>query len=165
MTSLLRARWLQVTFASCVALCGCSGDDEPAPIPETSDGSAECAVIGELCHESDSGSGDAHDCHETGHIGDGAVCLSAFADCVALCVPEDDDGDAGGSQADAHCAALGELCHPVDDHDGPLHECHELGHENDAAACAKAFEACSTQCLAARETLEAEGAGGAAQHH
>ncbi|HYP87491.1 MAG TPA: hypothetical protein VEQ59_05045, partial [Polyangiaceae bacterium] len=59
----------------------------------------------------------------------------------------------------------GELCHAVDDHDGPLHACHELGHENDAEQCAAAFDDCSAQCLAAREALEeapapVAGAGG-----
>ncbi|HYQ15816.1 MAG TPA: hypothetical protein VEQ58_08665 [Polyangiaceae bacterium] len=163
--------------ASCFFFAACGDDDDDdhhhvtatagaAGEPSTSDGSAECAVIGELCHEADSGSGAAHDCHEVGHVADGAACLSSFDGCVKTCV-DDGDGDAD-ADADPRCAALGELCHPVDDHDGPLHACHELGHENDAEGCAAAFDDCAAQCLAAREALEeatppsgGAGAGGA----
>jgi hypothetical protein len=139
---------------------GCSDNDDPVVAGaggETSEasGAAECEVVGELCHEADTGSGVAHDCHELAHHGQGAACLESFASCIDSCVP-DDDGD-----KDPHCAALGELCHPVDDKDGPLHECHELGHVNDAEACAASFDDCTTKCLAAREALEEADSGGA----
>jgi hypothetical protein len=156
-----------VLGASGLMFSGCGDDDDDRLAatpgaggePSATDGSAECAVIGELCHEADSGSGAGHECHNVGHEADGAACLAAFAGCVSTCVGDDDDG----SGSDPHCAALGELCHAVDDHDGPLHACHELGHENDAEQCAAAFDDCSAQCLAAREALEeapAAGAGG-----
>jgi len=127
----------------------------------SSDGSAECAVLGELCHEADTGPGPAHECHEVGHEGEGAACLAQFASCTRTCVPEAAGG--AGSGIDPRCAALGELCHPVDDKTGPLHECHELGHDGEARACAAAFADCATRCLAAREALEtsAGGTGGA----
>jgi len=127
-----------------------------------SDGAVECAVLGELCHEADTGSGPAHDCHEVGHEREGTQCLLAFADCARTCVPESAGG--AGSGIDPHCATLGELCHPVDDETGPLHECHEVGHDGDASACAAAFADCAARCLAARDALETEtpqgGAGG-----
>jgi hypothetical protein len=149
---------------------GCSGDAEDAPAlgagGETSaaSGASECKVLGELCHASDTGSGDAHECHEMAHRGDGAACLESFASCVDTCVPS----EVAGVEKDPRCAALGELCHPVDDDDGPLHECHELGHVNDPEICAASFDGCATRCLAALAELEAEaehGSGGAPGGH
>ena len=129
---------------------------------EHGEGAVICEVIGELCHAADTGSGPAHDCHEVGHVGNAEGCAEAFDGCIALCTGDDEGtGGAGGSGPvpDAHCAALGELCHGVDDGDGPLHDCHEVGHVGNAAGCAEAFDDCATQCLAAHEALE-EGAGG-----
>lgn len=118
-------------------------------------GEAQCRVLGELCHEADTGSGPAHECHELGHVNDAAACVEGFSGCVETCV----EGSAGEEPL---CAALGELCHAVDDETGPLHECHELGHVNDAAVCAAEFDRCAELCLAAREELEhGHGAGGA----
>jgi hypothetical protein len=164
-----------VAVVSLFAFAGCGDDDDSSPGTAgtashggtggsstanggADDGSVECQVIGELCHEADSSTGPAHDCHEVGHEGDGAACLSEFASCVATCVPSE---GAGGAGPDPRCAALGELCHPVDDETGPLHDCHELGHENDGEKCATLFHDCSLLCLAAREGLEA-GMGGTA---
>jgi len=118
----------------------------------------ECRVLGTLCHEADTGSGDAHECHELGHEGDGEACGKGFADCIGTCVE-------GSADKEPLCAALGELCHEVDDQDGPLHECHELGHVNDKDTCAKEFDHCATICLDARKQLEAgEGGAGGAGH-
>jgi hypothetical protein len=132
------------------------------------DGAQTCQVIGELCHEADTGSGPGHECHELGHEGHAEACAAGFRDCIAICVQDDDAGaagaGAGGSAAgsDPYCAALGELCHPVDDSDGPLHECHEVGHIGNPAHCAAEFDRCAALCLAAREELETgvDGAGG-----
>ena len=178
---------LGVSAASfALAFAGCS-DDEPvvvgsgagaghggqahagAPSGGASDGALTCEVIGELCHEADTGSGLGHDCHELGHEGHAAACVAGFDDCIALCVPDEQGGagaGAGGSgpTPDAHCVALGELCHPVDETNGPLHDCHEIGHVGNAAKCAAEFDGCATLCLAAREQQEAdpEGTSGAA---
>jgi hypothetical protein len=124
------------------------------------DGATECEVIGELCHEADSGSGAAHACHETGHEGKASACLAAFDGCIDTCVAPD-EGEGGTSGQDSRCAALGELCHPVDDKNGPLHACHELGHVGNAAKCAASFDDCATRCLAARDALEGGESGGA----
>jgi hypothetical protein len=121
-----------------------------------------CEVIGELCHEADTGSGPGHDCHQLGHVGNADACVEGFDGCVALCTGEDEGtGGAGGAgpALDAHCAALGELCHGLADA-GPVQECHELGHVGNAANCAAEFDNCATLCLAAHEALE-EGVGGA----
>lgn len=171
---------LGLVVVSCLfAFAGC-GDDDDAADPGSA-GSAgqggetqahggaaaaglECKVIGELCHAADSGTGTAHECHETGHVGHADACAEAFDGCIAFCTRDDDGagGGGGGTAQDGHCAALGELCHEVDDVNGPLHACHELGHVNNSAKCAAGFDACATQCLAARELLEVgEGTGGA----
>ncbi|HVY29156.1 MAG TPA: hypothetical protein VHB79_21505 [Polyangiaceae bacterium] len=170
--------WVFLVGGSLLAFAGCGDDDDSGGntggtashagassggeaqggAVAVSDGTDECKVMGELCHEADTGAGSpAHECHETGHEGDGSACLKVFAGCINTCV---DEAPANLSLADARCAALGELCHPVDDGDGPLHACHELGHENNAPECAAQFADCSTRCLAARELLEA-GEGGA----
>lgn len=134
--------------ASLGLFVGCSDNDEVSS--SGSDQGIECEVIGELCHEVDSSAG--HDCHEQAHRGS-----CSFASCVKLCVSE---GDVDG--ADPHCAALGELCHAVADQSDALRECHQLGHENDAASCAASFDDCATRCLAAREAAEEAPAGGGA---
>lgn len=143
---------------------GHGGDPDSQGGSAASDGTDECKVMGELCHEADSGSGAAHECHEVGHEADGAACLTAFAGCINTCVPEAPEDL---SLEDARCAALGELCHVVDDKTGPLHECHELGHENDASLCAAKFANCAKICLEARELLEhgEGGAGGGSGEH
>lgn len=185
MKSSLRIGLVLIATGTALAFAGCS-DDEPAlsgtggtaghagaahagnAAGGATDGAVTCEVIGELCHEADTGSGFGHDCHELGHEGHAEACAAGFDDCVAICV-EDDAGAAGasaggsGAAPDAHCAALGELCHPVDDTDGPLHECHEVGHIGNPQNCATEFDRCATLCLAAREELEAgEGADGGA---
>jgi hypothetical protein len=159
-----------IAVGSLFAFAGC-GDDDDSNKPSSSAGSSsvggapdralECEVIGELCHEADTGSGSAHDCHETGHEGTVAACVKDFASCIHTCVTDADDLGAGGagSAPDPRCVALGELCHEVDDKTGPLHECHEIGHIGVAANCASEFDGCATQCLAARALLEAGGGG------
>jgi hypothetical protein len=180
MKSLCRAGFGLLLVGSAFAFAGCGDDDDTSPgasgkaahggeAPAAggstgqggaaeADGIWQCKVVGELCHEADTGSGDAHDCHELGHVSDGAACAQAFAGCVETCVDE-------SAGKEPLCASLGELCHAVDDETGPLHECHELGHVNDKATCAAEFDHCAEICLAARELLEHEdgaaGSGGA----
>ncbi len=108
-------------------------------------------MIGELCHAADTGSGPGHDCHSLGHEGDSAACEAQMASCMEICVEDDDAGGSGGAgpALDPYCAALGELCHPVPD--AAAQGCHSLGHKNDAAECAEAFDVCAELCLAGRE--------------
>lgn len=171
-------RTLSILFFSApLAFVACGGDDDEGPLKTggthaggnasggaggaADDGAMECKVVGELCHEADTGSGPGHDCHELGHENDPAACAAGFAKCIDLCVPSEGAGGAA-NERDPKCAALGELCHAVDDKDGPLHDCHELGHDGDAAKCAAGFDACATKCLAARELLDEHPSGGAA---
>lgn len=152
-------------WSALLAFPGCSDDDEHEHDGDHhADAALVCQVMGELCHAADSGEGAAHECHETGHVGDGAACEAVFGECMDVCL-EDDDAGAGGAGAggasggentekDPYCAALGELCHAVDDMDGPTHECHELGHVNDAEQCSARFDECATLCLEKREEAE-----------
>lgn len=128
------------------------------------DGAIVCEVLGELCHAADEGEGAARDCHEVGHKGNAAACEAEFAGCIAACTDDDGAGGAAGTGVDARCAALGELCHVADTGEGTAHDCHQIGHDGNAAACAEAFDDCAVFCLEAREELEAGegGAGGAA---
>jgi len=164
---------LVVATLSLSAFTACGDDDDSMPAneggssnvggqPPATNGALECQVLGELCHEADTGSGPAHDCHETGHQGVASSCVKDFSSCVHTCVTDADDLGMGGAAGDPLCISLGELCHEVDDINGPLHECHETGHTGNAAACAATFDSCATQCLAARAALEtgAAGAGG-----
>src|SRR3954471_18110446 len=150
MTSSVRVSLGLFVLATLFAFAGCSDDDggddavggaSTQAAGGASPGAVDCEVLGELCHEADTGSGAAHDCHELGHQGNASACQTAFDGCVVRCVGAA-DGAAGASTAlpDGRCAALGELCHEVDDGNGPLHECHELGHVANAAKCATGFD-------------------------
>lgn len=131
-------RMLVLALVVCVGAWGCGDNDNDAPAPSAS---LQCEVMGSLCHDAETAEGQA--CHERGHDGPPDQCVADFAGCIDLCLG-DDDGD-------PFCRALGSLCHGVDDGDGPLHACHELGHEDDPAACRRGFDECATRCLAADE--------------
>ena len=124
-----------------------------------------CEVLGTLCHDADMGTGAEADCHDLGHEGNAEACEEGFTSCIGLCVEgATGEGGAGGGASvdqDPRCAALGSLCHPIEDGIGP--ECHDLGHMGNAADCADRFEECAHFCLEATEALEpaAGGAGGA----
>jgi len=159
-----------------VAAVGCNGDDgnngsggaggSGGKGGSSGSGSSECLVLGELCHRVDDMDGPLHECHEVGHVGDPVACAAEFDECTTSCLEAAEPGvggaGAGGAEGEPgplKCMALGELCHPVDDVDGPLHECHELGHVADPAVCEAEFDNCVTMCIEAIEA--AEGAGGA----
>ncbi len=55
----------------------------------------------------------------------------------------------GGSQGENTdiCCTLGAICHIIDDDADPkIKTCHDIGHENDQAACSLAFEECQALC-------------------
>jgi hypothetical protein len=135
--------------------------------------SAECEVIGTLCHAADDGEGPIADCHALGHDGNAANCKAEFAACISVCVA--DEGGAGGAGAggaaatpepvaNPYCQALGELCHFLDDQGTPTGDCHELGHEGREAACIEAFAGCAPLCLAKREQEPGPHGEGGAGH-
>ena len=182
MRSSLRVGLGLIAVSSLFAFVAC-GDDDDSPTPAAQAGNAgegatahggqdghggaasrtqECKVIGSLCHDADTGSGTGHDCHEVGREGNAEACAEQFDACITFCTAEDEGtGGAPAEPKDARCAALGELCHVVDDETGPLHECHELGHVGNAAKCEAGFDECAALCLAAREALPPHTEGGA----
>jgi hypothetical protein len=125
-----------------------------------SEASLECQVLGELCHAADTGGGPADDCHQLGHVGNAEACTARFASCIGTCTGADVGAGGAGSGDDPKCAALGALCHAAGEIDADAEECHDLGHEGNAAACAEGFDACAILCLAVLEHVD-EGAGGA----
>ena len=59
------------------------------------------------------------------------------------------DGGAMHGDAALECQVLGELCHAADSGTGPAHECHEVGHVGNAAACNAEFAGCVGVCTGA----------------
>lgn len=51
--------------------------------------------------------------------------------------------DSGGA-SEANCADLSSICHDTTDDMGTM--CHDIGHDGDEAACAKAWDACIAHC-------------------
>ncbi len=77
-------------------------------------------------------------------VGVGGVVVTAFA----FACSDDHDHDEGGAHTSAFpsCQTIIDACHPLDVGDGPIHDCHEVGHGTGAteANCA----AKKTECLA-----------------
>lgn len=135
---------------------GTAGVTDPHQIPDS--GNTMCAELGTYCHAFDDGTGLGAECHEAGHTGDEAVCAEMYDECIAFCHGdgghhEEDGGDAG-HHASAVCEEIGHLCHDFDTGDSGLgHECHEVGHAGDEAACLAIQDDCLALC------------GGDAGHH
>lgn len=146
----------------------CNGDADLAPPPSSASagaggeshaaGSAECEAVGHLCHDADTGSGSASECHTTGHEGDADACVASFEACIDTCVP------AEGSGQGPYCRALGSYCHGADSGSGRGHECHEIGHAGDEEVCIEEFAGCITFCQEAPEPAGEGGAGGGHGH-
>ena len=134
-TRLLKA----LALVACVGALGC-GDNDNDAAGATPSAALQCEVMGPLCHEAESAEGQA--CHEVGHEASPDQCVAEFSGCMDLCL-EPDDGD-------PFCRALAALCDGLDE-DGPLNDCHELGHDANANACREGFDECAALCLAARE--------------
>lgn len=56
------------------------------------------------------------------------------------------DEDPAGPDA---CRQISSACHDVDTGSGPLHDCHETGHDGDLAACEAVLGSCVAMCEAA----------------
>jgi hypothetical protein len=71
---------------ACLALAACNGEEEEEEHEEPHEPtSPACVDLSEVCHEADTGSGPAHDCHETAHADDEAACAAALPDCMTAC--------------------------------------------------------------------------------
>lgn len=64
----------------------------------------------------------------------------------AACGTSDDEGDSVDEEGLRMCCALGALCHRVSAPDDEIEACHQLGHENDPAACRDAYDHCLDVC-------------------
>jgi hypothetical protein len=129
-----------VAIVACIGAWSCGDNDNSAPQARPS-AALQCEVVGKVCHDAESDAGQA--CHELGHDGVPSTCAAEFPGCIDLCL------DGGGDHGDPFCRALGSLCHEVDDDDGPLHACHELGHDAAPTTCRQQFDHCAQLCLAA----------------
>jgi hypothetical protein len=118
----------------------CGDNDNSGPTTARPSAALQCEVMGSLCHDAEGAAGRA--CHERGHDGPPDRCAAEFPACIGECL--------GDGRGDPFCRALGSYCHAVDDEDGPLHACHELGHDGDPRTCRTRFDDCAEQCLAAR---------------
>jgi hypothetical protein len=61
-------------------------------------------------------------------------------------LPEAGAGGAVHGEGSLVCQVLGELCHAADEGSGPAHDCHEVGHVGNAAACEAEFDGCIGTC-------------------
>ena len=69
------------------ALTACGDEDEEEQHEETHEPTEpSCVELSEVCHETDPGSGPAHECHETAHADDEAECAAALPDCMTACM-------------------------------------------------------------------------------
>jgi uncharacterized repeat protein (TIGR04052 family) len=144
-----------------VSIAACSDDDDP-PNSGAPGGSGGRGGSGASSGRGGSG-GSAGTSGNAGAAGSGALAGSGGTDASAGTggsgATAGSDGSAGsagsagtagdgGVDADASniCDQLGSRCHPYDLGAGEAHECHEIGHAGDAAACAAAQARCLALC-------------------
>jgi hypothetical protein len=72
--------------------------------------------------------------------------------------------DAPAADTGFSCASLGSLCHDVDPGSGPIHDCHEGGHDANPAWCAANAERCYQLCTAAHANVDGGARDGATSH-
>ena len=102
-----RAPWFIVFSAATALALGCSDDGEEDGSGSSLSGQQACEEIGETCHDPDTGSGLAAECHELGHVGDGQVCLSRYEECMDFCTTASAAGGAGHGHGSEGGAAHG----------------------------------------------------------
>lgn len=66
--------------------CGDDGEEEHEETHSHEPTSPSCVELSETCHEADTGSGPAHDCHEIAHHDDEDECAAALVDCQSVCM-------------------------------------------------------------------------------
>jgi hypothetical protein len=73
---------------------------------------------------------------------------------------DDDHEENHEHQQPAECEAISDACHPVDTgQPGPIHDCHETGHDGTAAECQAASANCIALCEAAAADAGHDGGG------
>ena len=129
-----------LTISLVVLLSACGGEPADPDGGHVGPGAA-CTEIIEHCHTVDLGNGPAAECHRVGHDGPAELCETRLADCIAICDAVETDGGPPDS-----CDTIGQTCHPYDTGSGPAHDCHEVGHAGDVAACDAALAGCMATC-------------------
>ena len=75
------------TVLAPLSLVACSDDDDDEHEDDAHEPMApSCVDLSDVCHEADTGSGPAHDCHEIAHSDVEADCAAALADCTTACM-------------------------------------------------------------------------------
>ena len=65
---------------------------------------------------------------------------------------DEEPANHGSGELSADCEAIMHTCHLVDfGNPGEIHDCHELAHHNNAAACSALRDACIATCAAASD--------------
>jgi hypothetical protein len=76
-----------LAMVATLGLTACGEEDEEEQEEEPHEPmSQSCIDLSELCHEADTGSGPAHDCHEIAHADVEADCAAALVDCMTTCM-------------------------------------------------------------------------------
>jgi hypothetical protein len=75
-----------LAMTATLGLTACSDEDEEEHEEDSHEPtSPSCVDLTEMCHEADTGSGPAHDCHEIAHADDEDACAAALVDCMSVC--------------------------------------------------------------------------------
>jgi hypothetical protein len=53
----------------------------------------------------------------------------------------------GALTGDEMCVRLGNICHKVDPGSGPIHECHNIGHDGHVEDCIANYARCIPLCV------------------
>ena len=88
--------------------------DDTRPVAAIHDGTAECEVLGKICHEPGERLGGRYEeCHDMGHLNLGKECLKYYDECSELCRAaagaggEGGGGHEAGAGGDAHAHEAG----------------------------------------------------------
>jgi hypothetical protein len=76
-----------IATIAALGLTACSDEDEEEHVEDSHEPTEpSCIELIEVCHEADTGTGPAHECHETAHADDEAACAAALPDCMTACM-------------------------------------------------------------------------------
>ncbi len=136
-----------------LVLCGSAGvtvacgDDADADDGHSQDEPQVCKDISSVCHDLDTGSGTAHDCHEQAHDGDAAVCEMIRDECLAFCAggtetgstssptSESDSGSTHGEESTGDDGSTGHDSSTAAAESGSTGDDHSTGTETGDAVC------------------------------
>ena len=88
----------------------------------------------------------------------------ALAGCPTTPSGSDDAGNDAFAEARPSCEQIIARCHDVDPGSGPIHDCHEGGHDANPAWCAANAERCYQLCTAAHANVDGGARDGATSH-